>query len=361
MQATERNNAIDMFRLVSAIAVVMLHMNLLADVNDTAHRIIGDGLLRFALPFFFCTSGYYYITALLRGKHVFLRQLFNVLKPYLVWTFIYYAASFVQNVIIAGVPVGTFLMERLVFFFFNGSYYHFWYFPALIYAMILVTVFYKLFGEKGLRVFSAAAVVLYIIGALGLTYYDIGKSIPVLSRVYSMADFETIRRIVCMGFPLFSLGYWVVALREKTARAVHKSIKWLLAGALLLFAAEITLVTFGLYGDSSAEMMLSVYPLTGIIFIALLRHPRPAWRSAAPYARRLANFLFYVHPLIILGSEYATGAAGVTLGTLPLFVLVLVISLILGFVCIKWDNPVTRLLLGERRIRLAEPKRGGGA
>ena len=68
---TQRNCSIDFFRLVCAVMVVSIHTHPLSGINDSLTFFINNVFPRIAVPFFFCTSGYYYIRALKAGKPVF--------------------------------------------------------------------------------------------------------------------------------------------------------------------------------------------------------------------------------------------------------------------------------------------------
>ena len=354
----ERNNAIDLFRLFSAITVVLSHSHVFLDINETAYQIVAEFIPRFTVPFFFCTSGFFMIKALLQGRNVFPKMIKAVLRTYVVWTFIYYIVSFVINVVLSDVPLEKFLVERVVYFFGEGSYPHFWYFPALIYSLIAVTLVIKFFGEAGIRIFAIAAIVLYLIGALGTAYWDIGRHIPVLADIYDMDSFGVIRGIVCMGFAYFSLGYWLIVLEDKIMSAKKSICHWLMIVSILTYLGEIILLVVVLHWVERPELMFSTYLMTGLIFVVLLKHPLPRMARFAGNARILANFTYYIHPLLVLGYPMFAQMLGFNIGSLLLFAVVVITSLLIGYVFLKWDSGIARLLLGERQIRRKRSKAG---
>lgn len=70
---SNRNNSIDIFRFVCAIMVVMIHTNPFVDKNIYLGYIFSQIIPRIAVPFFFLTSGYFYIQKLLNGEQCFKR------------------------------------------------------------------------------------------------------------------------------------------------------------------------------------------------------------------------------------------------------------------------------------------------
>lgn len=163
---------------MAAVLVVMCHTHIFKDVNQELYFAVSQQLPRFTVPFFFGVTGYYYIGALLKGKDILKKQMAGLMKAYIAWTLIYYAASFGVNVILGGDDIVTFLIERVVFFFTVGSYSHMWYMISLIYAVLISTLVYKLAGEKGIFVLACFGIIFTIIAALGRVYYPYGSQIP---------------------------------------------------------------------------------------------------------------------------------------------------------------------------------------
>ena len=60
----------------------------------------------------------------------------------------------------------------LVDFLFNGSYYHLWYMVGIIYSIAIIYLICKLNLSK---VLLPLAIVCYVIGLLGTSYYGIGS------------------------------------------------------------------------------------------------------------------------------------------------------------------------------------------
>lgn len=112
-----RNCSIDIFRYVCAVLVVGIHTHPLSDFNYEAGYIFSDIVPRIAVPFFFAAAGYFYIQKLESGK-----------KPFL--------ASCAYRFLV------------------TGTYEHFWFFPALLFAVCFTTLLFQLGGKRLLVPFS---------------------------------------------------------------------------------------------------------------------------------------------------------------------------------------------------------------
>ena len=343
MSVLERNNSIDLFRFIAALSVIMNHAQLLSDINPAAAHFL-DFLTRYTVPFFFNVAGFYYIKSLLGGKRLLWKQVKSALKPYVIWTVIYYTASFFVLVVKGQTPLKTFLIDRVVYFFTLGSYSHFWYFTALIYSLLIVTAVFKLFGKKGLTVFATISFVLNIIGILCTSYVYIGQNIPVLSGIYRLKSFELIYRIFCDGFAYFSAGYWIILLQEKIRSKLSHILLALMVAANL---AEISLLVFVLGWVGHSAFIVSTYFTTIFVTVVLLRHPLPALVKAGWYSKWLSGFVYYIHPLLLVIYTSAAGALGLSVGSIALFLSIVLVSLLFGFICLRWDNRMTRALLGK--------------
>ena len=220
----------------------------------------------------------------------------------------------------------AFLKDKLVAFVVYGYPGHFWFFPAIIIATCLVTLFYKL---KLSRLMLPFSLVLYIIGCLGCAYiyiYEIGIKIPFLGALFQSPHFETIRRIFLMGFPFFCAG--TIRLKKLSTKSVHL----LFVLSCIIFIAEIYLVT---YLELAANVILTfgLYFLVICTLELLFRHPLPQCQKSAATARTIANFTYYSHPLFNQSIPLIGTFLGFKVPSLLLFLATIVLTFSLGFLC----------------------------
>lgn len=336
-----RNSSIDIFRFVAALFVVWCHAGVFIELDEKIYMAVTQQLPRFSVAFFFGVAGYYYIAALLKGKASLGKQLKAILRVYITWTLIYYAVSFGVNIILEGEDLGTFLVERVVNFFTKGSYFHLWYIVALIYALIVVTIVHRLAGERGLQVLAGLGVVLTILGALGSVYYPFGSKLPVLQMIYDNEYFDLIMKWFGMGIPYVSLGYIVLKLNTMEKQVTNKRI-WIGWGiTFILYLLEIWFVVWKVAYYERCELMISVYFLTIMNLLVLLRNPLPQYQGIANTSRGISSFMYFSHPLVILVLQKALGFMNMSVGSLGIYFVVVLITGVFGYIieskewCIK--------------------------
>ncbi len=345
---SKRNNSIDILRLITALYVVLPHCGAIFEHDSVLYEIFVWRFPRYAVPFFICISGYYTIKSLLEGKGTFWISLKAILKTYIVWTIIYYSLSFVSNVIMMGEPIQKFLIDRVIYFIGEGSYPHFYFFPALIYSMLITALLFKLFGKKGVSIFAVISFVLTAFGALGTVYLKFGSQIPILSDIYQMNCFGTIRGIVCMGFAYFTLGYYLNILRNRILNA-KKSILYIIFGiSMTVFICEMTLDVMFLEWPNRPEPIFSTYFFVGALLSILMVNPMPKLSAEGKYSKSLASFVYFVHPLLVFGISLFIQFTGKSLHLTVVYLIVIFVSLGIGLILMKWNSKIARMLLGER-------------
>lgn len=217
-----RNNSIDIFRYICAILVVSIHTHPFEEINVNLSYFFVQIIPRIAVPFFFAISGYYYIKKITQEgvdiNKIFWKYTMRLLIVYSLWSLIYIAINFIIG-IVQGTNILTFLKETVMNYFFYGSYYHLWFFPALFFALIVTTFFVKI---RKLKILVFTSIILYIIGCLGCSYYAIGNQIPLIKELINLSFFRLIRIVVLMGLPFFVLGYFVNALQDKIDKQSNK-------------------------------------------------------------------------------------------------------------------------------------------
>ena len=297
----KRNSTIDIMRLFFAIGVVMGHSYFLYDINHEVGYWISRVIPRMSVPFFFCISGYFYIKALMKGINNWKAQVVKIISIYAFWSVIYYAFGILLA--IKNHTLSTsFFLEKLRMFVFDGSYYHFWYFVALIYTIIIVGITYQLVGMKGIKVLVVFSIIFYLIAFMGTEYCGIGAKIPVLCNLYKLKYYTTIRGILAMGLPFFMLGYFLNAFQKKIEEMsnVTALIMFIAFYGCYLFEAWFARHTTG-YGPASEDLAVAFFMMPALfaLFVNLLKHPMPEFYNASVICRKTSNFMYYIHPLLL--------------------------------------------------------------
>ena len=316
MTDNRRINSIDIVRLFAAILVIAIHTQA---VTWFAGRPNGDIqiLTRLAVPFFFCTSGYFLQKAFDReGCSAIAAVLLKTIVLYATLSLVYFTVIFLQNPSLLHESKKWMLID----FLFNGSWYHLWYLVGVIYSMIMIFLFCRI---RLSRLLLPMAVVCYIIGLLGTSYYGIGSGLPGLSVLFDSGWFQSIRRIFLMGFPFTVLG-WTISEGKPKITLSRKQLLRSTALIAFLFVAEIIAITCtGM--SKSVVITVFLYPLIFLIFKLCLVYPLADKAGLASTCKDAANFIYYWHPIIILVLRRAIDA------NFPLFLATTAICLLLGY------------------------------
>lgn len=289
----ERNASIDIFRMIGALAVISAHTAPLSEYGYNWWYFTVQIIPRIGVPFFFCTMGYYYIGALMSGQCKFYQTMKRLLITYGLWSIIYYIPD-VKNVLNGNASLGGFLINCLRQFVIYGSREHFWFFPAVFFSIVVVTIFGKI---RKLHWLARISVVAYTLGLLGCSYYGIGNQIPGITILINLPQYDLIRRIVLMGFPFFMMGYF---LQKADFSKVSNKVAFIWEGIFLIgFLAEILLVN-KLQVQKNVIITVVLYLLLFNTLVILLKNPCKNYRRVAVVTRDLSNFMYYSHPLFML-------------------------------------------------------------
>ncbi len=342
-----RNCSIDIMRLVAAIGALAAHTYFLIDFNETFYYIFVNIIMgRFVVQFFACITGFYFCKELLSGKPAFKKSFPKMLKIYFIWSVIYYIASFVENVVMGDTPLDRFLIERVLFFFTEGSYSHFWNFPAILYSMIIINFVYKFFSEKGLFILSCFSILLFLIGAFGTPYYTISQNIPILSDFYAWDGFHVFRSIFLIGLPFVSLGYLLNRIGKIYEKWSNSKTLILLAISFMLYCIESIIMILFLDGIERPFSQFTTYPFVLCLFVALLRFPMLKFATFSDWSRKLANFIYFIHSLLIAISAMAVKILNIEISGTFLFFIVLITSSLMGYILVKINTNWSLTLLG---------------
>jgi alanine racemase len=278
---------IDLFRIVAAILIIVIHTSPLSTYSEWGDFILTRVIARIAVPFFFMTSGFFLIS----------RYQYNTkkLRIFVKKTMLIYGIA-----IILYIPINIynhyFQMENLLPNFikdivFDGTLYHLWYLPAAIIGGVITWYLVRKLGYY--KAFVVAAT-LYFIGLFGDSYYGLIKNNSILNGFYillfQISDYT--RNGVFFAPVFFLLGGWTAdcqsCLGQTTARIMFVLMM------LFMLAEGIILHQFHLQRHDS--MYFFLVPSMYFLFHILLhfRGERHNWM------RNLSLLIYIIHPMIIV-------------------------------------------------------------
>lgn len=315
MKSTERNvPALDFFRLAAVILVVMIHTSPLSDYSATADFWLTRVLARIAVPFFLMTTGYFLNRSNWeKAGH----QIKKLCLLYGICILLYLPL----NLYSGGFNDPIALLKKLLT---DGTFYHLWYFPATILGIVIA----RWLSRYGLRIAIPAAVLLYLIGLGGDSYYGLVSKAPLVHEFYNgIFTLFAYTRNGLFFTPLFLLlgaAGWIWNRRIAAAGLVL-SLTAMSAEGLWLHA-------FQMQRHDSMYLML---PLCMVCLFSLLLS---ANHGTCKKARTFSMMVYILHPLCIVlirGAAKVFGLENLLIEhSLIHFAGVLVLSALLSSVCL---------------------------
>ena len=171
MKTARTLSGIEYFRLAAAFLVVAIHCSPLTTYSETADFILTRAVARVAVPFFFMVTGFFVL-----GRPEKLRRfLKRTALLFLACILLYLPLNLYSGALSGLTPVGA-LRELL----FEGTFYHLWYFPAVLLGAAIASLLMR--TRAGLGIAAA----LYVFGLLGDSYWGLISGVPWLSDVYEV-------------------------------------------------------------------------------------------------------------------------------------------------------------------------------
>lgn len=285
---------LDLFRPAAALLVLAIHTSPLASFSSDADFFLTRILARIAVPFFFMVTGQFILSS---GASVF-RYVRKLCIIYLAAVLLYLPLGIYAGHYRELTPTGVFKM-----LFFDGTFYHLWYFPACILGLLLVTLLGRFLRPGWVAAFSA---VLYVLGLLGDSYFGLTVKVPLLSNCYhAMFRVFSYTRNGLFFAPLF-LVLGALAGSRRTADIDSKGhgllrcpMLWQKALALTLFFAAMTAEAFTLRNlgfQRHDSMYLFLVPVVYFLYQCLLSVPAVSRKSL----RSAATWIYLLHPAMIV-------------------------------------------------------------
>jgi peptidoglycan/LPS O-acetylase OafA/YrhL len=198
-----RLNGVDSLKSIAVLAIILIHF---FPAPEPYYSIVSQ-LTRFAVPFFFIASGFFYAQGICkRGWLINLkRSIKRLFVLYLVWWCIYVANPSFVNIRKFGL-YGSYLLKwkdytgSLEKILLMGPAPHLWFLISLILSIIAFNFLAFILKKKVLFIFIFS-IILYVIGVLGGSYSitSVGIHIPINTRdfiFFSMLPF-------CAGYAIF--------------------------------------------------------------------------------------------------------------------------------------------------------------
>lgn len=320
-----RQIGVDFFRMIAAGMVVAIHTFPFASISPKLDELITLTLFRVAVPFFFMTTGFFLIGPLARKRsYVTVTKvkifLIKLVKIYGLVILIYLPFSFMNGTITIEQPILVWVKQIV----FDGTFYHLWYFPAVLLGVMVVTFILKYASFKTTIEISFA---LYIIGLLGDSWYGLVTKFSGLELFYDwIFQVSDMTRNGLFFAPFFlCLGAFIYQGKEKKRLPQREKLFLLVLFATLLMLESTVL---HLNDHLRHDSMYFFLPIVMYFLYLILMEWQPVYKIKK--VNQLSLMIYIIHPIVIMGVHFMAKSIHLIRFSLIYFVLVFVISYLLS-------------------------------
>lgn len=292
MNEAKRYNSIDNFRILSSLMVIAIHSFPFSSYDKIFDNIITLTIFRIAVPFFFIVSGYFlmgpyalkqnYIT-----EHNINKNISSLLSLYLISMIIYLPLSILNNTINMDIS----FLNLLKMIIFDGTFYHLWYFPAIILGLILVKYMIK---HLNIKIVFFISIILYIIGLFGDSYYGFIDNAILNSSYNIIFKFSSFTRNGLFFTPIFLiLGASIFKYGDRMKNNIFNYIGFIISIGLLTFEGYY-INTYSIPKHNS--MYIALLPTMYFLFNILLNSDS---KYNIKNANKISLIIYVIHPIII--------------------------------------------------------------
>lgn len=273
----------DKFRILCAIFIIAIHTYPFVTVNQNLEIIFTHIICRVGVPFFLMVTGYFVLPKAISNKQKLVEYTKKILKMYILCILLYLPINIYSG------NISNSILEIIKDIFINGTFYHLWYFPALILGIWIV---YYLIKKLNKKTIVTILLVLYIIGLFGDSYYKLGNSINFVSSLYNVifSIFDYTRNGLFYTPIFLYLGY-----DFNTRKLNIKNSLILFIISLILMIIEGLIVNY-YHIQKHDSMYIMLIPVMIFLFSLILNTST----SNNKKLRNLSTIIYIIHPLIIV-------------------------------------------------------------
>lgn len=284
----ERKNKIgvDKLRLIASILIIAIHIYPLASINENLDFIFTHVICRIGVPIFLMITGFFVLPGAIKDRKRLIEYTKKIVEVYIISMIIYFPVN-----IYAGKLKGIGIIGILKEIFINGTFYHLWYFPALILGIWITYFLIKNIKENKVRII---VILLYVIGLFGDSYYGLTEKLEITKNIYNIIFniFEYTRNGL-FYVPIFIyLGYMIQHTNLKINK--KQNIIYIIITLILMVIEGLILHQFKLQRHDSMYIML--IPLMILIFNLIMQNKGENNKKL----RSISTTIYIMHPIFII-------------------------------------------------------------
>lgn len=325
--------SIDIAKFIFSIFVVGIHTHPFKSFGEIANQFTSEMLFRFAVPFFFVSSGYFLFSKMQfssdgklikcdENKKRLISYVKRITIMYVIWSVVYYALQAAEWFADKSISFIHLVISFVSSFFINGSYYHFWYIVCLIYSMPII---YFLLRRINVKVLTVAAVGLYLI-----------KAIPNSYGWFSLGVFSTISSIESLTGCIFStffvaipfIAFGIFFSQRENNHYKFKNIVFIVLAVLYFVEAG---YIYLIQGYEKTNYTVILLPTVVVLFM-ILKQINVAAKKPDCFVimRKLSVIIYCIHPLVIAVLKYIVEYNSIN--SFLWFLIILSVSLLLSII-----------------------------
>ena len=250
IKKSAKNTTLFFFELIASIFIVFIHCGFPSRLGALVNC-----LARFAVPLFFCVSGFY----LLKKDANVIPRLISKIKKILVFALVTCAIYFIYSAIVTNETFNFNLVYLFNFLLFNSVYFVeiAWFLFALLYVYLFLLIFNKCLNNNVfLIILSCLWVIGYILNNVFLRF-----DINLFGYTFSYIN---TRNWLFLGLPCVSLG---ILLRKLFNYKNISNISYLLISFIIIFGAILSVVEYILLDYLQESYIGSLIIVFGILLL----------------------------------------------------------------------------------------------
>lgn len=201
---------LDIARYICAIVVIIVHLGTFKNISPDVNYFFNNIVSRICVPLFIFITGFFIGKKEIKNNNYISKYIKNLLPLYIFWSLIYLPFG-INYLVEINLPIYLYPIGILFGFTYIGTWYHLWYFPALIFSLLILKYWKKKFSVNTLFVIS---LFLLIIGSFE-TYYGILPDFLKNIVVTYKSVFYTTRNFLFFSLFYVVFGY-LVGIKKKT-------------------------------------------------------------------------------------------------------------------------------------------------
>lgn len=331
--------AIDVFKFICAILVVIIHVSPFKELNEQLYFFLNNVCTRIAVPFFFVCTGYF----IFRKFEIYnidynklKKVMIKMISLYFLWVIIYIP---VQIYDFSQSNASEADIKKYLFqVFFNRGYYQFWYLRALFVALIIISILF--YFKVSLKKIFLLSFILFFIGLFETSYQKIlgyigfvpNSLIKLIDKIMELIG--TTRNGSC-----FALLFVVIGIIFAWYPIKIKPLKALIFTVItfLLMTGEIFLVA-NLKLQTRYDKFL-LMPLVIFFLFSMLLNIKTKKYAIGLILRKLSMWIYFLHYMIYKIVVFINKAYfHVTMKSYTLFFIVIIVTLLLSIILTTLSN-----------------------